>query len=83
MAQTQEEKMKELLSKYASFIHQTKDEKVRAVRLCGVLAYLIAMQEQNIDISSGIKQLESFLNKIVKKYTGDNPEEEKGDCVVQ
>lgn len=86
MSQTQEDRIKELLAKYASFVHQTPDEKVRAVRLCGILAYLISMQEQEITVDAGIKQLEKFLDKLVLPYTGDNEnkkaeEDEKGEVI--
>ena len=66
----QEARIKILLEKYASFIHQTQEEKVRIIRLCGILAYLESAQSQNMSIDSCIKSLESFLKKVTKKYTG-------------
>lgn len=76
MSKTQEERIKELLDKYASFIHQPQAEKVKIVRLCGVLAYLEAALEQNMTLESASKHLKNFLDKLVIKYTGSNPKKE-------
>lgn len=74
MPKTQEERMKELLEKYASFIHQKPEEKIKIVRLCGVLAYLEAMQSQDMTVSQGVKQLEKFLDKLIQPFIGGEPE---------
>lgn len=76
MPKTQEERMKELLDKYASFLHQTSDEKIKIVRLCGILAYLEAMCEQQMTVEVGIKQLEKFLDKLIKPYVGGDDKTE-------
>ena len=70
MSKSQEERMKELLDKYTKFIHQKPEEKIKIVRLCGILSYLEAMQEQNLTVISGIEQLEKFLNKLIQPYVG-------------
>jgi hypothetical protein len=70
MQKTQEERIKELLDKYAAFIHQTDAEKVKVVRLCGILSYLEALQQQNITVDTAVKNLTEFLDKTVIKYTG-------------
>lgn len=67
---TQEERIKQLLDKYAAFIHQPSEEKIKIVRLCGILAYLETMVENNITIGDGIKQLNKFLDKLVQRYVG-------------
>lgn len=67
---TQEQRIKELLDKYTSFIHQTQEEKIKVIRLCSILAYLEALAEQNITVGEAISQLEKFLDKIIKRYTG-------------
>jgi hypothetical protein len=67
---TQEERIKQLLSKYASFINQSHEEKIKIVRLCGILSYLEALKSQNMNIDGAIKQLENFLDKIILPYIG-------------
>ena len=70
MSETQEERMKFLLDKYAAFIHQTPEEKTKVVRLCGILAYLEAVEAQGMTINEAKNQLEKFLNKITVAYSG-------------
>lgn len=71
MSETQEKRIKDLLEKYASFIHQTPEEKTKVVRLCGILAYLEAVEAQGMTISEAKHQLEKFLNKITVAYSGN------------
>jgi len=71
MSETQEKRINELLLKYASFIHQTPDEKTKVVRLCGILAYLEAVESQGMTINEAKNQLEKFLNKITVAYSGN------------
>ena len=77
MSQSQEERIRALLSKYASFIHQSQEDKVKIVRLCGILAYMEAVESQNMTLSDAIRQLENFLDKIVKQYTGGDDDNGK------
>jgi hypothetical protein len=70
MQKSQEERMRELLDKYTKFIHQKPEDKIKLVRLCGILAYLEAVDAQGMTIQSAIKNLEKFLDKVVVDYTG-------------
>ena len=77
--QTQEERIKELLNKYAAFIHQPQEDKVKIIRLCGILSYIEAAEEAGMTIMETRRQLTHFLDKIVTPYTGgdDNGQEER------
>ena len=76
----QENRIKELLSKYAGFIIMPEDEKIKVIRLCVILSYVESAQKQNLTIDECILSLTLFLDKITSKYVS---EEERGEDAVQ
>ena len=55
-----------------------EDERIKTIRLCGMLVYLEAAQRQEKDIDTCTLDITEFLNRIKTKYTG----KDKGDVNV-
>ena len=67
----QKNRINELLHKYVGFVIMEDDEKIKAIRLCGILVYLEAAKRQEMNIETCIEKLTEFLDKLRTKYEGN------------